>query len=315
MIFKKFMHIEKLGTSEVEGILDGTVDLFYKIDGTNGCIFLKDDGSLGFGSRKRELTEGSDNQNFRCNILNDTQLVNKLLQYLNKYPNRIIYGEWLVPVTIKRYKKDAWNKFYIFDIMEFDSSVDDSNILDDEYTRKHERYISYDEYSQELDELGLLFVQKIATLENPTPEQINSLLELTGNFLISEGLGEGIVIKNYNYKNRYGRTTWAKVLTEDFKNSKQHLRSANKVEKVEYPVEHKIIQMLTVEHIYKEYSKLQELKGEWSSKYIPELLNRVFMEFWKDNWEIILNKHRMPTINFRILKTLSDKQVKTVLNI
>lgn len=39
MEFKKYQHVEKLSTSEVEGILNGTVYLFYKIDGTNGCIF------------------------------------------------------------------------------------------------------------------------------------------------------------------------------------------------------------------------------------------------------------------------------------
>ena len=46
MEYKKYQHIEKLGTTEVEGILEGQVSLFYKIDGTNSCIFLKDDNTL-----------------------------------------------------------------------------------------------------------------------------------------------------------------------------------------------------------------------------------------------------------------------------
>ena len=46
MEFKKYQHIEKLGTTEVEGILEGQVSLFYKIDGTNSCIFLKDDNYM-----------------------------------------------------------------------------------------------------------------------------------------------------------------------------------------------------------------------------------------------------------------------------
>ena len=56
MIYKSYQHIEKLGTSETEGILKGEVHLSYKIDGSNGCIYLKDNGELGFGSRKRELS-------------------------------------------------------------------------------------------------------------------------------------------------------------------------------------------------------------------------------------------------------------------
>lgn len=39
MNYKKYQHIEKLGTSEVEGILKGKCHLFYKIDGTNSSIF------------------------------------------------------------------------------------------------------------------------------------------------------------------------------------------------------------------------------------------------------------------------------------
>lgn len=42
MEFKKYQHIEKLGSSETDGILKGTVHLSFKIDGTNGCIYLRD---------------------------------------------------------------------------------------------------------------------------------------------------------------------------------------------------------------------------------------------------------------------------------
>lgn len=57
MEFKKYQHIVKLGCDEVDGILNGTVYLFYKIDGTNSQVFLKDDGAtLGFGSRNREVS-------------------------------------------------------------------------------------------------------------------------------------------------------------------------------------------------------------------------------------------------------------------
>ena len=48
---------------------------------------------------------------------------------------------------------------------------------------------------------------------------------------------------------------------------------------------------------------------------IAELLNRVFTEFWRDNWEIILKKFHNPTINFKVLKTLSDNEVKKFLGI
>ena len=31
------------------------------------------------------------------------------------------------------------------------------------------------------------------------------------------GIGEGIVIKNYSYKNKYYRVVWAKMVTDEFK--------------------------------------------------------------------------------------------------
>ncbi len=295
-----YQHIEKLGTSEVEGILEGEVNLFYKIDGTNGLIFLKDDGTLGFGSRNRELSLENDNQGFMNAICNDHELYNKFLNFLTKNPNYIVYGEWLIPVTIKRYKGDAWKKFYIFDILDVSKK----------------EYLSYDEYSTVLDSLELNYIPRIVKLNNPTFEEVRTYLDQTGSFLINEGLGEGIVLKNYNYKNRYGRRTWAKILCEDFLNSKKKLRSSNAEEKQENFVEHQIItKFLTPEHVFKEQSKLMEKYGGWSSKYIFELLNRVFNEFFKDNWELILKKFHNPTINFRVLKQYSDNFVKETLSL
>lgn len=301
--YRSYMHIEKLGTTDTEGILNGTCYLSYKIDGTNSSIWLKDDGTLGYGSRKRELsldTSDSDNAGFMRLMSENPKVVEELLIYLKQYPNRTIYGEWLVPHTIKRYKSDAWKKFYVFDI----------------YDNETEKYLNYDLWATVLAEYSSIeVIPLIAKLENPTAEDIIALLDKTGNYLCTEGIGEGIVIKNYDFVNRYGRTVWAKVLTEDFKKAKDKTRSVNTTEKVENATEHTIIQMLTVEHIQKEHSKLIEAKGDWSSKYIFELLNRVWDEFLRDNFELILKKLRLPTINFKVLRQMSDAKVKEVLSI
>ena len=45
MEFKKYMHIERLGTDEVEDIEFGECYIFYKLDGTNGSVWL-DNGEL-----------------------------------------------------------------------------------------------------------------------------------------------------------------------------------------------------------------------------------------------------------------------------
>lgn len=88
----------------------------------------------------------------------------------------------------------------------------------------------------------------------------------TGRFLCVSGLGEGIVIKNYDYVNKFGRRTWAKMLTEDFLSTKKDNRQRNKQIKqgeCEHPAEEKIVfKYLTEEHISKEYHKLCEKYNE-----------------------------------------------------
>lgn len=300
MNYKSYQHIEKLGTIETDGILNGEVHLSYKIDGSNGCIFLKDDDTLGFGSRNRELSLLNDNMGFMANFVLNTELYSKFLNILKEHKNYIIYGEWLVLVTIKRYKEDAWRKFYVFDILDTENG----------------RYLPFDEYKKILDKYSLLYIPEIAVLNNPSVEDIKEYLDKTGDFLITDGLGEGIVIKNYDYKNKYGRMTWAKILTEDFREVKKETRNNNHIAKEEGNIEHDIINLfLTPEHVLKEKHKLEEKYGGWSTKNIFELLNRVFDEFLNDDLQLIIKKYKNPVIDFKKMKRCSDEFVKEVINI
>lgn len=300
MIYKKYQHIEKLGTTEVEGILEGKVSLFYKIDGTNSCIFMRDDNTLGFGSRNRELTLDNDNGGFYATTLFNKEEYNKYFSYLEKHPNHIIYGEWLIQHTIKRYKTDSWKKLYVFDI----------------YDDENHYYIPYDIYKKELEKLNINYIPEIVTLENPSMEDIKKYLDNTGDFLIEQGLGEGIVIKNYDYKNKYGRITWGKLLTEDFYQTKRELKEKNNLKNEEGMTEFRIVKtFLKPEFISKEFEKFKEEKGEFTSKHIFEFLNRTFIEFYKDNWELIFKKFKFPTINFKLLKRYVEDEIKTQLYI
>jgi hypothetical protein len=63
MEFKKYMHLERFGTSEVEGIEIGTTYVFPKLDGTNASVWFED-GKIKAGSRNRELSFDNDNAGF-----------------------------------------------------------------------------------------------------------------------------------------------------------------------------------------------------------------------------------------------------------
>lgn len=301
MVYKSYQHVEKLGSSRVNGILQGTCYVFYKIDGTNGCIYLKDN-EVRFGSRRRELNfkEGQDNQGFEASVTtneNYKPMYNDLKKYFEKHPNYIIYGEWLVCGTLKTYREDAMRQFYIFDI----------------YDPEKDWYMNYDDYSQELNKEfpNLKYIPLLAKLEQPTPQDLIPLLDKTGDFLITKGLGEGIVIKNYNFINSHGVTIWAKMLTEDFLNRKNRVKSENKENKEESKTEYEVSKLLTDEHISKEYNKLLETKGAtWEMSMMLELINKVFDEFINDNIDIILKKFHLPTIDFKKLKQLCTTKVR-----
>lgn len=85
------MHVERLGTDDVDGILKGHCVISTKIDGTSGVIWL-DDRKLLTGSRKRQLSFENDNHGFTAYV----HAHSEFQKYLEQHPTHILYGEFLV---------------------------------------------------------------------------------------------------------------------------------------------------------------------------------------------------------------------------
>ena len=92
MQYRKYTHIERLGRDEVYGILNGTVYISPKIDGTNSVLYLDDQGNLAAGSRKRVLTLIDDNAGFAAHAQHE----DGVKAYLARHPHYYVYGEWLI---------------------------------------------------------------------------------------------------------------------------------------------------------------------------------------------------------------------------
>ena len=90
MEFKKYQHLERIGTVEVEGIEQGTCYCFPKLDGSNGSIWLSDDNTLGCGSRNRELSMDDDNAGFMAWAVNQPSI----LRFHKAHPNIRLFVEW-----------------------------------------------------------------------------------------------------------------------------------------------------------------------------------------------------------------------------
>lgn len=289
MPFLKYQHIEKLGTAETRDIEYGECFVFPKIDGTNSSVWLED-GVIHCGSRNRELSLENDNAGFMAWAINQKRIHG----YLLSNPTHILYGEWLVPHSLKTYRENAWRDFYVFDV----------------YDLKEDIYVSFKAYEGALKSFGINYIPPIAIVNNATYAKFIEFLD-KNVFLIQDGkgVGEGIVIKRYGYKNKFGRTVWAKVVTSEFKERHAKEMGAPVVE-CKKIIEQEIAEsFVTLAIIEKEYSKIC-LEKEWNSKLIPMLLNVVYYSVIKEEiWEI-LKSIKQKVIDFDRLKHFVFAEVR-----
>ena len=287
--FKKYMHIERFGTPETEGIDNGMCYIFPKIDGTNAQLWM--DGGLKAGSRNRELSVDNDNAGFYNWALSQLPILN----FFHSNPNLRLYGEWLVPHSLKTYNDNAWRQFYVFDVM------DDEN------------YLSYETYKPMLEEFGIEYIPPICKVNNPSYELIVSQLDKNG-YLIKDGsgVGEGIVVKNYDYKNKFGRVVWGKIVTNEFKakHSKCQITELNGSTLIEETICNRYVTKALAE---KEYAKIITESEGWNPKYIPRLLNTVYYCLVTEECWNFVKEFKNPTVDFKRLQFFCTQRVKELL--
>ncbi|HEY5588390.1 MAG TPA: hypothetical protein VIK86_05475, partial [Candidatus Paceibacterota bacterium] len=146
---------------------------------------------------------------------------------------------------------------------------------------------------------------------NPTYERLIGLLE-KNTFLIEDGkgTGEGIVIKNYDYKNKFGRTIWAKIVKNEFKAKHQNcnLSETKECKLIEEEIVKKYITLSLIE---KEHYKIAVEK--WSSKNIPQLLNTVYYCLIKEECWNFVKENKNPIIDFKRLYFFTTKKIKELM--
>ena len=296
MQFKEYMHIERLGVIDVEGIDIGTCHIFPKIDGTNASIWCDDNGNVQTGSRTRWLSNGqNDNAGFRQSVTEDPQF-SGIIKALKDNPKFRFYGEWLVPHTLKTYRQEAWRKFYVFDVTLFDGEF--------------ERFLRYEEYSSLCQLYNINYIPCLAIVRNPTMEDYVRISN-QNNYLVEDGkgTGEGIVIKNYDFRNTFGRTVWAKLVTSEFK--EKHIKEMGSPEKTNFLIEDEIAQAFCTKTLVdKTVAKIKLESEGWSSKLIPRLIETVYHDLIVEDIYEILKKFKSPTINFKVFRNFVIQQIK-----
>lgn len=309
MTFLKYPHLERFGNTEVADIEFGVTHIFPKLDGTNASIWVEGPqppndkvGSewwlVRAGSRNLVLSPEKDNAGFLKWIDDDIQFKDtqphRIYQLLKEYPQYRLYGEWLVPHTVKHYRDDMWRRFWVFDV----------------WDNTQERMLTYDEYQPLMETYGIDYVPCIKIIKNGSYE--NFMHEArTCRFGLVEGNkpGEGVVIKNYHWTNKHGRQPWAKIVLNEFKDDFYAKMGANVVENKTGA--QAVCEMACTPHLIdKEYAKIVTEENGWERKYIPRLLHTVFYSVVKEELWDSLKKINYGSVNFQELRKHCEMKVK-----
>jgi hypothetical protein len=287
-MFKQYPKIHRLGAEETDGILYGTCHIEEKIDGANTSIWVDQDG-VHTGSRTREIT-GMEFRGFNEYVNGHAGIQ----QLLKEHPTYRLYGEWLVPHTVQ-YKETVYKEWYMFDI------IDESNT--------NNSWMNADDVIAIADKYQIKHPALFAVVEDPTVEQI---LEYVGKSELGT-VGEGVVIKNHAFVNKFGDMCYAKMVTEKFKEENSLVFGGNNKHSERYWEMYCVNKFVTLERVRKIVNKLNPTltNGErLGMQHIPRILGMVYHDIiTEDAWEIA---KKVPVLNFKILQRLVYAKTKKI---
>ena len=283
MKFRKYEKILRYGKEETAGILQGTCYVQEKIDGANTSIWLDDNGVIQCGSRNRCLVD--DNFNGFVSYARSHEGINN---FLKENSNAILYGEWLVKHTIQ-YKHTFYKKFYLFDIY-----------FDNGFVSPKEVYEISNEYSIDC-------VPQIGVFVNPG---LDDLRNYVGKSKFGD-TGEGIVIKNMQFINKFGDLVYAKLVCESFKEKNLLAFNDNDRHSEFYNEMYFVNKYMTLSRLRKIIEKLQpEINERLDMKHIPRVCETAYHDMLTEEiWEA---SKKIESINFKTLKNLSHKKAKII---
>lgn len=293
--YKSFTHVERLGKDETDGILNGTCYISPKLDGTNALVW-SENGEVCAGSRTRKLSATSDNAGFYAWTQSEDEEAVKVRELVTGNTHIILYGEFGVGrvANIKDYDIEAHNKLWIFDA--FDTIM--------------QTYLHPDVLKNMCTAFGLEnYVLPSTKICNPTEEDIIKLAE-ENKYLLSNAnhAGEGVVIRNPNFRNKWGNYVIAKFVRDEYLQRKA--QKENKSVSKRLDCEQEIINYyVTDAELAKAKAKvtlalgLEEFDNK-NGKCIGMYLNLVFNDAVLAEIGDICKRWKRPVIDFQELNNL-----------
>lgn len=282
MQFRTYPKIHRLGKEETDGILEGEVVVQEKVDGANISIWLGDNGQICCGSRTRELEDG-------FNGFVDYVKSNPAIEdWLRKHPSKRLYGEWLVKHTIT-YPDSAYKKIYLYDI----------------YDDEEDFYASQEWVAKVAAEIGVEYPQVFMIGVDIKESDIK---EVVGKTMIPEAAnGEGVVIKHFGFKDKWGNHCYAKMVHEQFKEANAIVFGGNNKHSETYWEMYVVNKYCTTSRVRKIMQKLQpEIDRRLDMEHIPEVAGRCYHDLiTEEAWEIV---NKVPALDLKKLRQLCNKK-------
>lgn len=188
---KKYMDVVRLGHQSTVSVLNegDYITITEKLDGANASFKLNSEGVVDGFSRRTPVDENNTLRGYygwlKENI--KPELLNPRYRY---------FGEWLVSHKIQ-YKPEYYQNFYLF------------NVYDDEL----EEYLSDDIMKSEATRLG---IKTVPLFYEGQYISFDHLMSFVGKSDMALNYGEGIVVKNISYRDKYGHQLFVKLVHEDF---------------------------------------------------------------------------------------------------
>ncbi|MGL4451369.1 MAG: RNA ligase family protein [Sarcina sp.] len=194
---KKYTDVIRYGKSSTQGVIKegDIISITEKVDGANASFtrdFLSPTG-ISCYSRRLLLDEHNTLQGF-YGWVNDNIAVKKY----DLFPNFRYIGEWTCPHKIQ-YKEEYTKTFLLFSIWDEDS----------------EQYLSDEIVRSEAERLDLQTVEYFYYGEFISYEHMSSFIGKS-NITKEPDTGEGIVVKNVDYRDKYGNQCFVKLVSEKF---------------------------------------------------------------------------------------------------
>lgn len=293
----KFLHVIRI--DEVADILTttGKKYVFPKLDGTNGTVWY--DGRLHCGSRNRELSADNDNVGFYGHVMN-SDIMKPIRDYCHDHPGMVVCGEWLSSKagSIKQYVD---RQFWIFDIHGVDGG-----------------YVSYEDYSETMYDYGYQYVVSPLAIfyddEVVSIEALSKIADANHFNLPSDVIGEGVVVKNYDYRDNWGHYQEGKLVRTEYIENKGKKKLRGIIDDVEQTIADDLV---TTSDVIKCMNKVAVTFGsefdKSDNKMVGMVMTMVYADLLSEEILVINKKYGKYPITLNKLKNCVTKRVRDII--